>query len=265
MAQRHIAPSPAPEIAIVASPAKGALAPIPVIFVDPPKGWLDRHKVELDWAVGLVGILGFLAGVITLYFGAKSYLTSAQSSRSEHMHSLFRDYLRFAVEHGPAGNVSRNEATADHAVTASDTSRRGSTIADVVGFRLYTLEEMNEWIDREEAWALSWIYLFRRRSRRDRLDYLKSWRNTVRSHLAKKITPDKELLTHLDHYRDCYGLSFLQQVGEVRQATRATIEKEYVRRGRTPPVWPRASPGKTSVDAAAAERSNAPCVAPDCS
>lgn len=241
----------------------GARVPTPVILVEPPKGWLDRHKAELDWAVGIVSILGFLAAIITLYFGAKSYLNSAQSSRSAHMHSLFRDYLRFSVEHGAAGDVPASDLIDDPKVPVSDLSRHGATIADVVGFRLYTLEEMNEWIDREEAWALSWIYQFRRQSRRDRLDYLKAWRNTVRSHLSKKITSDDELIAHFERHSDCYGLSFLQQVGEARPAARAKIGEEYVRRGRTLPTWPKDPSGKPPVKATATKHANAPsAVAP---
>ncbi|MGQ9372053.1 hypothetical protein [Azospirillum sp. ST 5-10] len=125
----------------------------------------------------------------------RSYLVSASSHRSTHMHSLFRDYLRLRFDSLTSLNSDRTDDTIKAAVRDQVTS-----------MCLYTLEEMYAWTNREEK-AIGLVPArFGLRSEK-RQDYINSWRYTI---LVHALGNRDAIVENLELYAPCYGLPFIQ-------------------------------------------------------
>ena len=148
-------------------------------------------------------VFGIAAAGVTIVLALVSYEASQTLGRQAHMHGLFRDFLRFEAEFAEKND---RRAAADEEARAEV----GLPLADKLGFRLYTMEEMWAWIRAEEAYrALRWRIL-------GEPDAIVAWRRTVRTHVVQVNEPASDgatrLWRHLDRYADCYGADFLRQL-----------------------------------------------------
>jgi hypothetical protein len=138
-----------------------------------------------DAATGLgvpIALLAFLVGLATL-------LSNARTARLQHMHDMFRDYLKLQFEYNKAvgeGNTNRK-------------ALRGN----LGGFKMYSLEEMTLWLRRERAWRLVYFWS------PFHYDHIKSWQATVDWHLGQSSPEDFE---DFEESIDCYGPDFIEAV-----------------------------------------------------
>lgn len=172
------------------------------------------------WASGAT-LLGIFLTIGALLVAWITYQSGQRAGRHAHMHGLFRDFLRFEAEFAEKNNAHNDPDEAARATA-------GQPLADKIGFRLYTMEEMWAWIRAEErrnAWRWWWL---------GEPSAMEAWRRTVRSHVTQlhgKQAATSGLYRHLDEYADCYGADFLRVVafwcgGEVA----ALVEDEFAQR-----------------------------------
>ena len=142
------------------------------------KDWTDFATV-----VGaLIALAALLVGVITL-------LSNARAARLQHMHNLFKEYLRLEFEYNVAvGNGNHNQQ---------------KLRANLGGFKMYSLEEMLLWLRRERAWGL--VYFWSRTHR----NHVKSWKSTIEWHLDHSSLED---FAQFEEAIKCYGADFIAAV-----------------------------------------------------
>jgi hypothetical protein len=159
-------------------------------------GWSD--------AADIATVGGVLAIPIALFV----YRENARATRLSHMHRLFTDYLQMAFEHSMAGK------------------RNAESRAQLVSFRMYTMEEMLLWIERERRtfgpWAVKQLSVAAQLLRIPPFESkyqkaLNSWDRTVASHLTSRFEEKDEgtvaeTVANLDKYRACYTDWFAQYV-----------------------------------------------------
>jgi hypothetical protein len=149
-----------------------------------------------NFATALGGLVGLAAALIAL----AALLSSARTSRLEHMHSLFKEYLRLQFEyHSAVGDKNAN-------VTALR--------SDLGSFKMYTLEEMTLWLKRERGWRL--LYFWSRFHKK----HIESWSSTIDWHLDTSSPQD-----YADFWKAeaCYGPDFKAAVRR-SQARRVSPE-----------------------------------------
>ncbi len=158
------------------------------------------------WAGALIAFPG-------LFVALASLIGSGRTSRLEHMHMLFKDYLRLQFDYNAAVG-ERNEQYK---------FLRGN----LGGFKMYTFEEMTLWLRREQAWGR--IYFWSRSHK----DHIESWYATVRWHLDQCSVED---IADYEEALPCYGPDFRQEVS-------ASLERR--------PLTSRSSAPRTSMDGTA--------------
>jgi predicted TIM-barrel fold metal-dependent hydrolase len=135
--------------------------------------WVATSTLWANWATAA----GFMAGACTAWFALLSYRGQLRMQADAHAHGLIRDLLRVNMD--PQLGVGREAST----------------------FRLYTLEELVDWVHEQQRDLQAWGWL-EPRERANRKDELDRWFETLKTHLEPgtraRIAP----------YSDCYGERF---------------------------------------------------------
>jgi hypothetical protein len=138
----------------------------------------------------LATIIGAPLALLALIVGVATLRSGARAARFQHMHSLFKDYLRLQFEYSQAALQPGVDATALR-------KKLGS-------FKMYTLEEMYIWLRKERGLNLRWLWSpFRRR-------YIDGWQATIDWYLDDRSDEDFDDLAKAVA---CYGSGFLELVG----------------------------------------------------
>jgi hypothetical protein len=162
--------------------------------------WLFWSASQWQVAANVATVAGILlvlaAGVIAFV----SYRDSNRAAENAHIHSLFNGYLRIRF---------------DHRLHVETTGLRGGAgtgqISDLVeeevaSIKLYVLEEMWVWIDRQRRdplRILNWSAASRSRIE----ESLEAWEATILSHVDGD---EKMVLTSLHVFTPCFSLGFLE-------------------------------------------------------
>ncbi|HVQ06922.1 MAG TPA: hypothetical protein VMS43_00655 [Allosphingosinicella sp.] len=145
--------------------------------------WRLSDLADMATALGVpIGLLAFLLGLLTL-------LSSARTARLQHMHDMFRDYLKLQFEYNKAvgdGNSSRKELR-----------------KNLGGFKMYSLEEMTLWLRRERVWGRVYFWSSFHR------EHVKTWQDTINWHLDDSSYQD---FADVEAAIECYGPDFLDAV-----------------------------------------------------
>lgn len=140
-----------------------------------------------DWSV--LSSIATIAGVVIALFAGiialRSYLSANRMANNEHMHALFRDYLRTQFE-TELGLMSLGKAR--------DTDESRIRLGDQAApLKLYVLEEMWLWLDAQVGRARKQMY--------------DAWAATILSHVRYDT---ETVLYNLKGATDCYSLGFLK-------------------------------------------------------
>lgn len=123
--------------------------------------WLFLGLALADWASAAT-IVAAIVAVPSVLVAVVSYRGTSRAARLAHMHKLFGDYLRLKFDHesrvGPS-NIAQGE---------------------MVSFKLYSLEEMTLWLEKERR---TLDHLFNRRGYRAAL---RAWDETIAFHIGKE-------------------------------------------------------------------------------
>ncbi len=139
-----------------------------------------------------------LATVIGVPVAIGAYWFNARATRLAHMHKLFGDYLRMKFDFTVAG-------------------RPAALRSQLSAFKLYTLDEMFLWVERERRFA--WLPGYRAA--------LDAWEKTVNFHLEIEDFDDIEK-TFI--HRNCYTPKFFDRWEELN-ATNPNFEKAKLKTG----------------------------------
>lgn len=168
-------------------------------------------------------IIGVALALFGFLFALRQYNFDARSRRTAHMHSLFGAFLRMRFDLALAAATQANGTAATPSggrpagkgepagdVGHADRPDRSADLAEtMLSFRLYTLEEMLEWIRRERR-HVAWPSYITAEGRL-RLGYLEGWEETIVSHLE----PEKACFArYFEENARCYGTPFLELVQE---------------------------------------------------
>jgi hypothetical protein len=160
--------------------------------------WLFWTAPQWQLAANVATVAGILlamgAGVIAFI----SYRASNRASENSHMHALFNDYLRIRFDH--CLHVNGQEAS-----HAAKTSASSSLEEEVASIKLYVVEEMWAWIDRQRRDPLHFLH-WSPSSRRRLRETLEAWEATIFSHVDDD---EVEVLTSLHYFTPCFSLGFL--------------------------------------------------------
>ena len=96
-----------------------------------------------DWT-DLATQVGAPIAFAALLLGVVTLLSGARTSRLQHMHDLFKEYLRLQFEYNVAVGESNENVR--------------KLRANLGSFKMYTLEEMTLWLKRERAWKLIYFW-----------------------------------------------------------------------------------------------------------
>lgn len=182
--------------------------------VDPTTPSLWETLANIATTLGFAA--AFFGGLVALL----SYRSANRAAESAHMHGLFREYLRmrFDYEMGASGAA----APAEPASTRRPEQSRYGAAEQLAGLKLYALEEMWEWVRREErAWALKWP-MSRTRASAERIDFLKAWRATILTHANEERV---EVAESILGYTHCYGVPFLEFVADGWEGDREGMKR----------------------------------------
>lgn len=134
-----------------------------------------------DWAS-----LASIVSVGAIVIAWATYVRTNQKDRKAHVNTMFREYLRLDFEYHMRPPAEREE----------DALRR------LRAYKMWVLDEINEWVDGEERKRLFWSNAAI--DSRDRL--VRNWRETIRYHLHRHSCAkywDAFLVS-----RHCYSESF---------------------------------------------------------
>jgi len=188
--------------------------------------WLISLSVSPDLAqraqffsniATVVALAAASAGVI---LGFRQYSFDARARRTAHMHSLFGDFLRMRFDlilkgdELPSGliKVAGEEVDVDEVM---------------LSFRLYTLEELHEWVRLESRHRGGAFASTDEMASQDH--YLEGWRNTIKVHLR---SVEKSLPSYFKKHADCYGSAFLGFVVQEFASCKAQINPVLTARER---------------------------------
>lgn len=152
-----------------------------------------------QFLLALVALVVALAGAA---IALNTYTSSARDAANAHMHGLFRDYLRARLDVSMATPPKRSALPYE---SVSD---------QLTALKLYALEEMYSWVQREEKYNRDWLIWTPYRgskARRDRSDFLYSWRKTILVHASQE---GASVLKSFQDYASCYSVAFLRFVAD---------------------------------------------------
>lgn len=145
-----------------------------------------------DWAGVCVAII---AGIVAF----ASYQQAASNNTMNHIHGLFRDYLRLRYEYS-------------HSLTTAGGTDRERLEQQMVSFKLYVCEDIFAWCERERAKISSLFYPpYRTKARLRRRDLLEAWRTTLLFHVSREWAATHH---NLVSNARCYTVQFLELVSE---------------------------------------------------
>lgn len=140
--------------------------------------WVAASQI---WA-NIATTAGFLAGGVSAWLALLSYRGQLRMQADAHAHDLIRDLLKVNMD-AEIGLDSEAET-----------------------FRLYTLEELVDWVREQQAELARWGWLDGGASRRRRAEELSGWEETIKTHLWRGIR--KRVRKH----PGCYGAAFVDFV-----------------------------------------------------
>jgi hypothetical protein len=170
-----------------------------------------------ETAANVATTLGVAFAIIGAILAYKSYASASKIADNQHMHGIFKDYLRLRYDF----EIYRLEKG-----LANNSPKLKSLLYDVVASRLYAAEEMWLWVRRLEKkrdkHSRSWWRRLKNRVfrwlkwRPDRHDLalrieVDSWLATVVSHVIGEEPPAVTAKV-LKNYIRCYSVDFLQFV-----------------------------------------------------
>lgn len=150
---------------------------------------------EPDWTAvsAVAALVAVVVTCISSYYAfqqaVRSYRDNARSTRLAHMHRLFGDYLGHEFNYQVAQEQGAKEITSKHSLAA---------------FKMYTLEEMWLWLEREERDTPVTDL-----ERHDHERLIRGWRSTIDYHLGKS---DEANLVGFVLHRGCYSPQFVALV-----------------------------------------------------
>jgi hypothetical protein len=162
--------------------------------------WLTGAQWELAASVATVAgiVLGLAAGIIAFI----SYRATNRSAENAHMHTLFSDYLRLRFDY----LMHKDMAVASAGATTGSSEPASELDEEVASIKLYVLEEMWVWIDRQESDPLHLLH-WSPTSRARLKESLQAWKATIFSH----IDDDEDVvLLSIHRFTPCYSLGFLR-------------------------------------------------------
>mgnify|MGYP003386166376 CR=1 FL=1 len=142
--------------------------------------WDRTSEIWANWATAS----GLIIGATTAWFALLSYRSQMQMQADAHAHDLIRDLLRV--------NMDGKIAVGPEADT----------------FRLYTLEELVDWVREQQRELKRWGRLQNGSDRERREAELRGWDETIKTHLEAKMRG------RVNACRECYGSDFLAFVDE---------------------------------------------------
>ncbi len=149
---------------------------------------LTQRAADLVLAdvASLATIIGAPLALLALVIGVATLRSGARAARFQHMHSLFKDYLRLQFEY--------SQAALQPGVDTTELRKK------LGSFKMYTLEEMYIWVRKERGLNLRWLWSpFRKR-------YIDGWQATIDWHLDDSSDED---FAELAKATACYGSGFL--------------------------------------------------------
>lgn len=188
--------------------------------------WLFWSASQWQVAANVATVAGILLALAAGVIAFVSYRDSNRAAENAHIHSLFNDYLRIRFDHR-----LHVDATA-HPGGAAPRRISGPVEDEVASIKLYVLEEMWVWIDRQRRDPLR-ILNWSPASRRRLEESLDAWEETILSHVDDD---EKMVLTSIHFFTPCYSLGFLEFLaGHWRHRPRfiAMVEQQ---RGQKPRV-----------------------------
>jgi hypothetical protein len=150
-----------------------------------------------NFATAAGGLLGLVAALIALM----TLITGARTARLQHMHDLFKEYLRLQFDY----NVAVGE----------DNGNLTRLRSNLGGFKMYTLEEMTLWLKRERG--LRPFYFWSRFHQQ----HIESWSKTIDWHLD---TSSPEDFSDFEKARACYGPDFIVAVDRSKARVKAKLD-----------------------------------------
>jgi hypothetical protein len=140
--------------------------------------WDRTADIWSNW--GTAG--GLLVGAFTAWFALLSYRGQLRMQADSHAHELIRDLLHV--------NMDQDIGLGSEAET----------------FRLYTLEELVDWVREQQREVERWGWLQGAAERRRRADELRGWDETIKTHL------EWNMRQRVEECMACYGKDFAEFV-----------------------------------------------------
>jgi hypothetical protein len=166
--------------------------------------------------------LGIAFALIGAYLANASYKKSSKIADDQHMHGIFKDYLRLRYDF---------EVYRLGLGLKPGAYQLKPLLYDVVASRLYAAEEMWLWVRRLEEGNRR-----RRKAEADRTIEIESWLATVVSHVVGEEPPEVTAYVLINYIR-CYSLDFLEFVEkylESDELTSVVIEQRQAVKDRLP-------------------------------
>ncbi len=146
-------------------------------------------------AANVATTCGVVLAIVSAFIALAAYTRSASDSANNHMHGIFREYLRLRYDF--------ETYLREHNLKADDEGIKNLRF-DVVASRLYAAEEMWAWVRARDRW---WLRMISRRHR----DNHRAWLATVVSHVVGEEPPEITSQV-LSNYIRCYSVGFLRFV-----------------------------------------------------
>jgi hypothetical protein len=158
---------------------------------------LGSVAIWIDIVSKIAAIAAVIVAVYGGYIALQTYRAGVKNAASALIHTLFKDYLLLSV------NFDENAVSA--AIRRDETDEPPAE--KVAGIKLYVLEEMFYWTEREEKTLDKFKYFMSKAERRERQSTIEAWRSTIRYHArdSRKYVRD-----NLFDYTTCYGTKFLR-------------------------------------------------------
>ena len=184
--------------------------------------------VILRFGVDILSKLSTIFGVVIAIYGGyialQSYRASVKNAASALIHTLFKDYLLLSVnfnEKSFAATMTRGEGDEPPA-------------EKVAGIKLYVLEEMFSWTEREERTLARFKPFMSRAAWTERQSTIEAWRSTIRYHTRQD---PRSVRNSILNYTTCYGVKFLRFIANDwsdRELSQRVAAQEHAVLNRTP-------------------------------
>jgi|GEM_PF-2701531 len=168
--------------------------------------WLFWNANQWGLAASAATVIGVILALAGGAIAFVSYRTTNRAAEDAHMHALFSDYLRIRFDHFMHKETARASPSGP-----SRGPRAAKDLDNEVGsIKLYVLEEMWVWIDRQERDPLRFLH-WSPASRKSLRESLDAWKETIFSHIDDD---QREVLASLHCFTPCYSVGFLRLLAE---------------------------------------------------